>query len=219
MISPVRKQKDEERRIQTRRVLLDAAAAVFAAKGYHTTLISDIVANAGVGQGTFYRNFENKREIFEQLFDDFIASTMEEFADMSANLPESTPEYVESSIRAVTAMAGRLETHRDLLLVFLREGPAIDKDFARKMADVFDQFAALAKFYLDYAIEEGLARPCDAEIVSQCIVGIGLRHIERWLDGRTSGQDIARNIHSIVDFAFYGMAPSPSPDATPATGH
>ena len=219
MVSPVRKQKDEERRIQTRRGLLDAAAAVFAAKGYHTTLISDIVASAGVGQGTFYRNFENKREIFEQLFDDFIASTMEEFSDMSANLPESTSEYVDASIRAVTAMAQRLETHRKLLLVFLREGPAIDKDFARKMAEVFDQFAALAKFYLDYAIEEGLARPCDAEIVSQCIVGIGLRHIERWLDGRVVGEDIRQNIRSIVDFAFYGMAPGPAPGTKPATDH
>ena len=216
MVSPVRKQKDQQRRTQTRTSLLHAAAQVFSRQGYHTTLISEIVATAGVGQGTFYRNFDNKREIFEQLFDDFIASAMEKFSGMTSELPSSVSEYVEASVQAVTAMALDLENDRDLLLIFLREGPAIDKAFATKMADVFDQFAALARFYLDYAIEEGFARPCNSEIVSQCIVGMGLRHIERWLDGRASGQDLEDSIKSIIDFAFYGIAPSAAINAIPA---
>jgi len=49
---------------QTRARLLDAGAAVFAAKGYHETRVDDIVAAAGTSHGTFYRYFENKDQVF-----------------------------------------------------------------------------------------------------------------------------------------------------------
>jgi len=48
MPSTLRKKRDVERKERTREVLLDAATRVFSSAGYHTTLISDIVAEAGV---------------------------------------------------------------------------------------------------------------------------------------------------------------------------
>lgn len=47
----------------TRRVLLDAAARLFAEHGYHETSVPDIVTAAGVGHGTFYEYFGSRREI------------------------------------------------------------------------------------------------------------------------------------------------------------
>ena len=51
------------RRAQTRQTLLDAAAALFAERGYHEVGVPDIVRAAGVSQGTFYQYFSHRRDV------------------------------------------------------------------------------------------------------------------------------------------------------------
>ena len=51
------------RRAQTRQALLDAAANLFAERGYHDTTVPHIVRAAGVSQGTFYQYFGNRRDV------------------------------------------------------------------------------------------------------------------------------------------------------------
>lgn len=48
----------------TRQRLLDAAASVFAAKGYEGASVSDIAAAAGFTKGAFYASFSSKEAIF-----------------------------------------------------------------------------------------------------------------------------------------------------------
>lgn len=54
----------KERKEETREKLLAAAAACFAKKGYSGCSVSDIVAQAGVSQGTLYVHFKNKEDLF-----------------------------------------------------------------------------------------------------------------------------------------------------------
>lgn len=49
----------DDRRAQ----ILDVAKQVFAARGYHDANVSDICAAAGIGRGTLYQYFENKRDV------------------------------------------------------------------------------------------------------------------------------------------------------------
>ena len=51
--------------------LLDAASRVVSARGYAASRVSDIVAEAGFGQGTFYLYFRNKQAVFMALIDRF----------------------------------------------------------------------------------------------------------------------------------------------------
>lgn len=53
-----------ERRAQ----ILDAAAAVFAAKGFHPTTIRDIAKHAKIADGTIYLYFENKAALLLAVF-------------------------------------------------------------------------------------------------------------------------------------------------------
>lgn len=50
-----------------RQRLLDAAGRVLPVRGYHETRVDDIVAEAGLSHGSFYRYFENKDELFGAL--------------------------------------------------------------------------------------------------------------------------------------------------------
>lgn len=67
---PIRKQLVEARRAQ----ILDAAASVIAAKGFHRATTRDIATAAGVAEGTIYNYFEGK--------DDLLISMVTRLTDM-----------------------------------------------------------------------------------------------------------------------------------------
>lgn len=86
----------EEKRQQTRGRLLEAAHALFSAKGLEATSVDEIAATAGYTRGAFYANYSSKldlmKELIEQGFDSDIealalfesASTLEELAEAYA---------------------------------------------------------------------------------------------------------------------------------------
>ena len=49
--------------VDRRAALLDAARQIFAAKGVEAARVSEIVARAGVAQGTFYLYFTSKASL------------------------------------------------------------------------------------------------------------------------------------------------------------
>lgn len=65
MTDPVQEQLKLIRRNQ----ILDAAAKVFALKGFHPTTIKDIAKEAGLADGTIYLYFKNKPALLTAVFD------------------------------------------------------------------------------------------------------------------------------------------------------
>jgi AcrR family transcriptional regulator len=59
----------DRRRQQTRDYLLEAAAQVFAARGFHDASIDEIAAAAGFTKGAVYSNFKNKEDLFLALIE------------------------------------------------------------------------------------------------------------------------------------------------------
>ncbi|PYC83768.1 TetR family transcriptional regulator [Streptomyces tateyamensis] len=53
----------QERAIRTRRAILEAAATVFAERGYAAATIAEILAQAGVTKGALYFHFGSKEEL------------------------------------------------------------------------------------------------------------------------------------------------------------
>ncbi len=49
---------------KTRHTILEAAASVFARRGFHEVLTDEIADEAGVGKGTLYRYFRTKDDLF-----------------------------------------------------------------------------------------------------------------------------------------------------------
>lgn len=207
VVSSLRRERDIERKEHTRQELLEAAIEVFSAKGYHRSLVSDIVAHAGLGQGTFYRHFTSKRELIDAIMDHFGQKLLSQFETMTVNLPSTIDEYREASKEALLAMALMMEENRKLVLLLLREAPAVDREFEQRVNGLLDAFASLASFYLDHAISQGFTRKCNTTFIGQAIVGIGFRHIILWLQDERDGIQIRELITELVDFAFLGLAP------------
>lgn len=63
-----------ERRSQTRRALLDAAATLFAQQGYHAVSLDEIAAHAGYTRGALHYNFADKHQLLLDLLDERLAA-------------------------------------------------------------------------------------------------------------------------------------------------
>jgi AcrR family transcriptional regulator len=59
----------ERRRQQTREYLLQAAARVFAERGFHGASLDQVAAAAGFTKGAVYSNFKNKEDLFLALLE------------------------------------------------------------------------------------------------------------------------------------------------------
>jgi len=63
-----------ESRERTRALLVEAAAGVFAERGFYGASVEDITERAGFSRGAFYSNFDSKDDLFLALLDDRIES-------------------------------------------------------------------------------------------------------------------------------------------------
>ncbi len=74
----------EEQRERTRVQLLEAAAGVFARKGYHGTSVDEVAEAAGYTKGAVYSNFDSKEQLFLALIDRHLAQAVDTLAEVLA---------------------------------------------------------------------------------------------------------------------------------------
>ncbi|MFQ6395414.1 TetR/AcrR family transcriptional regulator [Nocardia sp. KC 131] len=91
------------------RGLLNAAAQVFATRGYENTTVADITAAAGVSRATLYVYFASKDEIFlalaAQVRDDFLAAQEPDIDDADPrNMLAATIESFAAAVLAAGPM-------------------------------------------------------------------------------------------------------------------
>ena len=68
----------KERKQDKRSRIIEAAAKVFANRGYSGTLMADIAVEAGIGKGTIYEYFPSKEGLFFAVFEWFVQITKAE---------------------------------------------------------------------------------------------------------------------------------------------
>src|SRR5262249_10424519 len=72
----------ERRRQLTRDALLDAAASVFAKRGFHGASLDEIAATAGYTRGAIYKHFADKDELLHEVCVRLNERSFAEFDDM-----------------------------------------------------------------------------------------------------------------------------------------
>lgn len=110
----------EEQRAQTRHDLLDAAARVFATKGFHAASVDDVAEAAGYTKGAVYSNFSSKEELFLALFDDSARQTL---STVDAILDAPPDERI-----------GRLGQERETLTFFQPQWMMLEAEFTLYVA-------------------------------------------------------------------------------------
>lgn len=99
----------EESRARTRAAVTDAAAAVFARRGFAAATMEEIALEAGFTRGAVYSNFADKEELFAAVLDERIAARVHEITRML----EANPD--PSAFFAVLAQSNAERTPDDEL--------------------------------------------------------------------------------------------------------
>lgn len=102
------------RRAASRRKLLDAARGLFVSKGYHDTRPQDITKEAGLGHGTFYIHFTDKRDCFLAFVAEAQAELMATIEAANQDGPHPIGQVLNNVLEAIRvyseAHPGVLET-------------------------------------------------------------------------------------------------------------
>src|SRR3954453_2077692 len=83
-----------------RRRLFEAAATVFAQRGYAEATAEAISREAGMSKATFYEHFANKEEAILALFDEAATEVMRQMALASEQQSATYPEHLAGGTRA-----------------------------------------------------------------------------------------------------------------------
>ena len=137
-----------ERRLErTRSLLLDAAEAVFAEKGFTAASLDDIAHAAGYTKGAIYNHFATKVDLFLAVSDRYWRRYFDNFAEvMSSAKQVGAAELDEIANRWRELSRDRGAEHAALgheFTLYLRRNPEARERVAAKRAEVVE---ALGKF-------------------------------------------------------------------------
>jgi AcrR family transcriptional regulator len=185
---------------RTRRQLLDAGVAVFAAKGYFAARVDDIVKLAETSHGTFYLYFANKEELFRAL--------AAEVADEMQALAESLGP-LEASPAGEQALHDWIDRFTDL---YARYGPVIrawteaeigSHEFGKLGNDVLTHFTRL----LTMRIAQVAPPDLDPTIAALALVAMFERLNYYAIAGQVPVQrsDIVDTLARVTQRAMFGL--------------
>jgi AcrR family transcriptional regulator len=151
---------------ETRAKLLAAARRAFAELGYGKARVEDIVSRAGVGHGTFYAYFPNKRAALAALIDENAANLVE-----LAGRPWGVGD-VRASLRSVlSGLADLYDADADLIALWT-EASMGDPELGRVLDEVRRQFVARIARNIERAASQGLTRPVDAHTAATALAAM-----------------------------------------------
>jgi AcrR family transcriptional regulator len=167
-----------EQQAQTRARLIQAAARVFARRGFQSASVQEIAEEAGYSHGAVYSNFDGKADLFLAVFEDYMAQRVRELAETQVGLPEDAPLEVRARVLADQWM-DRLARDRDsfvLHIEFLAHAGR-DLELARRFGSRSAAMReALSRYIADYQQEAAAELPLPPEDLALVLraLGIGL---------------------------------------------
>ncbi|MFW6080979.1 MAG: TetR/AcrR family transcriptional regulator [Desulfosalsimonas sp.] len=164
---------DKEKRKEQ---ILECAKKLFAAHGYYSTQISDIIREAGVARGTFYRYFTNKKDIFVTLLENYYQRWIYEISleAHQLDLLTITPEhYFRHRVKSTFLF---FANDPYLCKITLRMGLGLPPDMEGSIQRLEDRIIERIKKDLTVGINNNHIDPgVDVELTANLVVGSILR--------------------------------------------
>ena len=154
--------------------ILDLSTKFFSEQGYYETHIEEIIKEARIGKGTFYRYFKNKDDLFISLLLRFLnAWEKAVFVDPKEFQENNIREQFLSIIKRSFVF---FKEHEDLCNIYLRVGPGLSRNFEPYMHQFENQMIDYIAQYLTEGIKLGYVnKDLNLELASNMIAGSFLR--------------------------------------------
>jgi len=182
--------RNNRRNGEKREKILEAAAAVFAHKGYFGARVSDVAQKARIADGTIYLYFRSKEEILMALFD----TAMQQF--LARARQELEPLHgAEARLRRLAEFhLAQLGEHRDLAIVFQVELRQSQKFMHKVSSTILAGLLDLIREIIRQGQAEGvLRRDLPEKVVAKCLFGM--------LDEMGTNWVLSRRQYRLADMA------------------
>ena len=157
--------------------ILDAAASLFARRGYYNANVDEIIQQSGTSKGSFYFHFPSKEQMALGLVDQL----SEKLVGRLERSIASEPDPLKRIPLAIDALLSTFSKQRKLAQILLVNIVGQGRSMDRKFLPIRDKFAGLIRRELDSAVEAGAIRPVDTNLVSRLWLGALSEVILRWL--------------------------------------
>ena len=207
-VQGVKRLTPEMRREQTRNHLLDAAAAVFAARGFYAASVDEIAATAGFTKGAVYSNFESKEELFLALVKQRQDAMLGQFFSAAAeqDAPAGRIAAISDVYRRLTPTTVEWALWEEFLLYAVRT-PEVR---AKLDADLEAAFAALVALVDRQCVEQAITPPITIPALGRLYVAIfdGLAR-QRALDPKAVPDELFATLVTFVNDAVIALGTKP----------
>jgi AcrR family transcriptional regulator len=195
---------DEQMREATRRRIIQEAASEFARLGFDQANINTIAELAGIGKGTIYLYFENKRELFlamlRYIAQDHIASIR------AALAAEGTlQQRLERLFRAFAQLA---EQENDSFNVYMSALYGVNRAFQEEATRLLRDYIAVIALMLEESRARGEIRCQNVEATALMVLSLTESYI---LSARVLGrseQELVREGKAVAHTILHGISNS-----------
>jgi AcrR family transcriptional regulator len=203
-ITPLSKHSDDSRpprrKPESLAKLKKAARKLFVERGYHATRPQDISREAGLGHGTFYLHFPDKRACFLGFVDD-ARNELDEYVSARRKPGQSLEELIANSLHAIYEYSA---SHPGVLNAAMTDEAIIDAEGVAAKP-LLQRWGEDWAHMLREAVADGRAtRSYDADIVGQAILGAIHQTASEGVRSGRSPDDVVKNL---TRFLVRALAP------------
>ncbi len=181
-----------ERFDERRDEVIDAAARVFAERGYDATTVDDLVEATGLPRGSLYHYTSGKEDLLIQLHRRFIRPLLEKAREIDGQ--DLTPE---ATLRALAhALLRNIAEYREEVTVFFHEWRMIEGHPSwHEIREERREFEAIIDRALERGMKEKRFVDQDRRIALLGFLGM-INYAPQWYEpeGRRSAADIAEQL-------------------------
>ena len=200
----------KDRRQNKKSLIIEAAARVFANRGYNSTLIADIAREAGIGKGTIYEYFPSKVDLFFAVFKWFIQMTETEAKVSIAVLGGSSSERLMALNDALLRSWLDMLDMYSLVMEFwsASASSSMRQRFKQAFKEGYRDFRRIVSALIRDGMDRGEFQPeVDAESVAAALVGAwDALLLQAWFD---EGFDPLRTSRKFMAVVISGLAARP----------
>jgi AcrR family transcriptional regulator len=193
-----------------REAIVAAAHAVFARKGYAAAGVADLAAELGIGHGTVYRYFDNKREVAAAVLDRALERIAQVIAAEPADRTGTLTEYRAQVERIGQRLLELFTTDRALGRLVFVDLAAVDEPMRERLRAAYDLFAGYTAGYLRNGVSKGFLRTdLDVETTARVLNAMvfeGAAEVSRAEDPGPLGEQWVRAVTALM---FDGLAARP----------
>jgi AcrR family transcriptional regulator len=191
-------------------LIIEAAARVFANRGYSGTLMADIAAEAGIGKGTIYEYFPSKEGLFFAVFEWFVQITKAEAKVSISALGGPASERLQALNDALLRSWLDMLDMYSLVMEFWSASASSQMRQRFKLAfrEGYRDFRQIVSALIRDGIETGEFQPeVDAESVAAALVGAwDALLLQAWFD---EGFDPLTTSRKFMNVLIRGLAAIP----------